>query len=257
MITLAANIELLFTEAGDQPAERIRAAAQFGFTEVECWTWRDKDLLALEQALVETGLILRTLIVDPQLDLTDPATHADYLRAVHDSVPVAEQLGSPFLVVVAGNDHPDIPRTDQRAAVVSVLREAVQLVPESITLLLENLNDRVDHPGTFLTSVAEGLEMITEIGSPRLKMLLDAYHALAMGEDVIAAVDGRMDLIGHIQIADLPGRHEPGTGTVNWTALLQTLVDAGYCGSFGLEYLPASETTASLQHIVTVAVDIT
>jgi hydroxypyruvate isomerase len=256
MVSLAANMEWLFTEAGVETAARVRAAGRHGFRDVELWGWREKDLPAVRDAAREAGVRILSVIVDPQLQLTDRGSHEAYLAAVAESVRAADVLGSPNLVVVAGQGRDGVSREDQRAAVVSVLREAAALVPDHLTLLLENLNDRVDHPGTFLTSTIEALDIIDEVGSPRLKLLLDAYHALVMGEDPVDLVGARMSSVGHVQIADVPGRHEPGTGTVDWPELLRSFVAAGYAGPFGLECMPSGSTEQSLREIERIAAEI-
>ncbi|WP_218775150.1 hydroxypyruvate isomerase family protein [Leifsonia sp. NCR5] len=250
MTTIAANLEWLFTETADWTADRIRAAAAHGLDAVEIWGWRDKDVEAIRAALDETGVTLLSLIVDPQLQLTDPSTHEPYLDGVRDSLEVAIALGAPNLVVVAGQELDGVPRQDQHDAVVSVLSRAAAIVGDSgVTLLLEPLNSRVDHVGTYLWSTREGLDIVREVGSPQLRLLLDAYHALVMGEDLAAVVGDDIALVGHVQVADAPGRHEPGTGTIDWQAQFRLLRDLGYSGRWGMEYAPSRETAASLRHV--------
>jgi hydroxypyruvate isomerase len=248
--SLAANMEWLFTEAGDSTADRIRAAAAHGIEAVEIWSWRDKDLDSIEAALRETGVRLLSLIVDPKLDITDPATHDDYLGGVADSLVIAERLGAPYLVAVAGDELPGVDRAEQHAAVVSVLADAARILEGSeVTLLLEPLNTRVDHVGTYLSSTREGLDIVREVGSPRLRLLLDAYHALMMDEELAEVVGDDIALVGHVQVADVPGRNEPGTGTIDWTEQLRSLRGLGYNGHFGMEYMPTTETVASLRSV--------
>lgn len=250
MYRLTANLEWMFTEAGDDPAARVDAAAAHGFDAVEIWEWRNKDVLALQAALDENDVSLLSLIVDPKLDLTDRANHRQYLKGVEESVPVAQQLGSPYLVVVAGDEQPGVPRADQHAAVGEALTAAADVVAGSgVTLLLENLNSKVDHVGTYLDRTAEALQLIREVDRPELRMLFDAYHALVMGEDIETELAGSIDLVGHVQIADVPGRHEPGTGTIDWRAQFEALDRLGYTGAVGLEYSPTTPTAESLRTI--------
>jgi len=247
MSSIAANLEWLFTEAGDDPADRIRAAAAHGLTAVEIWGWRDKDIAAIDAALTETGVELLSLIVDPQLPLTDQGMRAPFLQAVADSLVVAERLRAPNLVVVSGDDRPGVPREEQRTTLVSTLAAGAALLDGTdVTLLLEPLNTRVDHVGAFLSSTRDGLDIVREVGSPHLRLLLDAYHALMMDEDIAAAVGPDIALVGHVQVADLPGRHEPGTGVADWAHQLRVLRELGYRGRFGMEYQPTVETRRSL-----------
>lgn len=250
MYRLAANLEWMFTEAGDDPATRVRAAAAHGFDAVEIWKWRNKDIAALRAALDDTGISLLSLIVDPKMDLTDRANHREYLAGVEESLPIAQQLGSPYLVVVAGDEQPGVPRADQHTAVLEALTAAADVVAGSgVTLLLENLNSKVDHVGTYLDGTAEALQLIREVDQPELRMLFDAYHALVMDENIETELAGSIHLVGHVQIADVPGRHEPGTGTIDWRAQFETLQRLGYTGAIGLEYEPATPTDESLRAI--------
>lgn len=247
MGAIAVNLEWLFREAGEDPADRIRAAAAHGLDAVELWSWRDKDVDALDTALRASGVELVSLIVDPQLQLTDPGMRDAFVRAVADSLAVAVRLGSPNLVVVSGDERPGVPRSDQRAALVSALAAGAAVLDGSaVRLLLEPLNTRVDHVGAFLSSTREGLDIVREVGSPHLRLLLDAYHALMMDEDIAEAVGDDISLVGHVQVADLPGRHEPGTGVADWGHQFRTLRALGYDGRFGMEYQPTVETTRSL-----------
>lgn len=247
MNSIAANMEWLFTEAGKDTGDRIRAASAHGLEAVEIWGWRDKDLDSIETALNETEVHLLSLIVDPKLDLTTTANHAKYLEGVRESLVVAERLNAPNLVAVAGDEIEGASRDEQHAAVVSALKAAAAIVDGShVTILLEPLNSKVDHVGTFLTSTREGLEIIREVGSPHVKLLLDAYHALMMDEDLAEVIGDDIELVGHVQVADAPGRHEPGSGGLDWEHQIGVLRRLGYTGYFGMEYLPTVPTAESL-----------
>lgn len=257
MYELSANIELLFTEHGEGDeyvAARLRAAAALGLPAVEIWGWRGKDIDALSQALQDTGIELQTMCVDPMGVLVDRATHNTFLAAVTKSAATAQVLNCPFLVITAGDHQADVPRSEQHAAIVTALRGAARLLEGSdVVLLLENLNSRVDHIGTFLDSTVECLDIVEEVDSPNVRALYDHYHSLVMNERPESVLAGRIDLIGHVQTADVPGRHEPGTGTTDWDNELRVLYDLGYRGRIGLEYLPSTDTASSLdriQHVI-------
>jgi hydroxypyruvate isomerase len=248
---LSACLELLFTEAGPDHGDRVRAAAGYGLPSVEIWSWRDKDLDGLRRALRDTGTALTTMCVDPMSPIVDPATHRGWLAGVVESVRVADRLGVPYLVVTAGDARPGVPRDAQRAAVVAALRAAAPVVGSSgVTLLLENLNSRVDHVGTFLDSTVECVDIVREVDSPAVRLLYDHYHSLVMDEHPDAVLAGAIELVGHVQIADVPGRHEPGTGTIGWARELSILDGLGYHGLLGLECRPTRPTPAALAHIV-------
>ena len=243
MLEYSACIEWLF---GEEPsfARRVSLAAAAGIHWVEFWDWRDKPLTELGDALRVTGSRVTSFVSEPEGRLVDPGTHEEFLAGVVESARVAESLGCHGLIVLAGDAFPDESRTAQRDAIVSALRRAAPLAAaRGVTLLLEPLNTKVDHQGYFLDSSVEGLEIIDEVGAGNVKLLYDVYHSVVMDEDPEQVIDGRVDLIGHVHLADSPGRHEPGTGTMPWQTILHSLERAGYAGRVGLEYMPTNGQT--------------
>jgi hydroxypyruvate isomerase len=214
------------------------------------WGWRSKSIPRLKDALAETGAQLVSQTVDPQFDLANPSSHQEYLRALAETIAVARQLDTKYLVIVAGRRlAADLDA--QRESCLKVLANAAQLAEASnLTLLLEPLNDRSDHPGTLLTSSREGLAWVKTVGSPHLRLLLDAYHALTMGENLHDLLSTeQIKLIGHVQIADVPGRGEPGSGRVDWAEQLRFLRSRGYTGQWGMEFLPTGASLEALEKI--------
>lgn len=257
MLECSANIELLFCEAGITPASRIRAAADCGFQLVEMWNWRDKDLTTVATALAETGTRLQALCVEPMGRLVDRSTHAQFLAGLHDSIAVADRLGSPFLYLIAGNSMPGVERAEQHRAVVEALSRAADVLDgHEVMLLLENLNSRVNHVGTFLDSSRETIQIVREVSAPTIGMLYDLYHSLVMGEQPIQELAGAIDMVKYVQIADVPGQGEPGSGQVDWSRVLTDLSELGYAGAIGLEYVPTVETTRSVAEILHIAAQV-
>jgi hydroxypyruvate isomerase len=113
--------------------------------------------------------------------------------------------------------------------------------------MLEPLNDRVDHLGYYLTSTREGLDIVDEVDRAEVKLVYDLYHSAMMGEETETVLDGRLDRVAHVHLADTQGRHEPGTGTMDWQARLDWLFSNGYQGLVGLEYRPSVGTVESLK----------
>ena len=152
------------------------------------------------------------------------------------------------MIAQAGDDRPGVPREAQHAALVKVLKEAADLLKGSgVIIALEPLNDRVDHPGYYLTSTVEGLDIVDEVDRPEIKLLYDIYHSAMMGEHTEDVLDGRLDRVAHVHLADTDGRGEPGSGRMDWQARLDWLADHGYAGFVGLEYRPTSGTVESLR----------
>jgi hydroxypyruvate isomerase len=249
VVELSACIEWLFAE---EPVfdNRVRAAAAAGLGCVEFWTWRDKDIRALRTALEETGVRLTTFVSEPESQLVDPKEHAAFIGGVEKSARVAASLDCHSLIVVAGDDRTGVAREEQHRAVVAALRAAAPgAAAYGVDVLLEPLNSRVDHMGHFLDSTAEGFEMIEEVGASNVRLLYDMYHSVVMGERPEEVLSGRVELVGHIHLADAPGRHEPGSGTIDWPKEISWLRESGYRGRLGLEYMPTEDTAKTLGQI--------
>ena len=244
---LSPCLEWIFAEP-DAIEERVAAAAESGMHQVEFWYWRRRDIDRLEAALHDHRLGVSAVVVDPQADIADRSAHERWLGAVKESSEVAARLGSPILVATAG---PRLvagpPEREQLEAVTVALQAAASIAGgHGVKVALEPLNDKVDHPGTLLTSSLTALEVVERVGSPALGILLDIYHSHAMGEDLTAVIAELSWHIAHVQVADDPGRHEPGTGKVPWGEVLGALENVGYSGSIGLEYKPTMPSAESV-----------
>jgi hydroxypyruvate isomerase len=119
-----------------------------------------------------------------------------------------------------------------------------------VTLVLEPLNIKVDHPGYYLQTAKEGFEMIDEVGSPALKMLFDIYHHQIMEGNVIADITKNIAKIAHFHVADVPGRHEPGSGEINYANVFRAIASSGYQGFVGLEYKPSRAAEETLRDVL-------
>lgn len=253
-VKLSANIELLFREAGDDPADRVRAAAAAGFTAVDIWWQSNKDLPALRDALVEAGVGLTTLVVEGYCNLPDPAAQETFLTNVVRATEAAAFLGCPYVVTGSGAASPSRNHRTQYDATVAVLRRAAVIAADhGTTIVLENLNTRVDHPGILFDTVRECAAAVREVDSPGLALMVDLYHATQMRENLPAVLADARDVLAHVQGSDTPGRTEPGSGGIDWEARLRDLLDLGYTGALSLEYTPTTDTVSSLAHIREVA----
>lgn len=245
--TYSACLELLFSPEADSIPDRIHLAAKAGFEAVEFWGWRDKDLDAVERALDETGMTLAGLVSEPMAPLTDPAQHDRFLDGLVESLEIAQRLGARVLIAQAGHERAGVARSDQRAAIRAALSEAADLLEGSgVTLALEPLNTRVDHPGYYLHSTTEGIDLIRAVDRVEVRLLYDLYHSFVMGEDPRVVLADAIDLIAHVHLADAPGRNEPGSGRMDWRERLAWLEAQGYDGYVGLEYTPTGATEPSL-----------
>lgn len=261
MYQLAPNIELLFTEAGDYH-DRVRAAAAAGFTAVEMWgptgvdaPAQPKDLPALKAALEETGTALVAQLSEPRTQfMIPPWDHSEFFRKLDEGVGIAQDLGCPRIVVGSGTGFGGWKRQVQLDKLVEIYQKAIaQIDGSGITLVLEPVNVRVDHPGSLLDRTAEAVYIARGVASPFFGVLYDIYHSAVEGEDMAAELANAGDLVKYVQLADAPGRGEPGSGELDWAERLGILRSSGYDGPIGLEYYPTKESTASVARIVELA----
>lgn len=244
----SACIEWLFAPESPDFANRIRLAKDAGLDAVEFWKWTEKDIPAVEKALAETKLALSSLVAEPMIPLTDPASHDAFLVGLRASAEMANRLGAKVLIAQAGDDLPGRTRAEQHQALVDCLTQAADvLAGTGVVLGLEPLNTLIDHKGYFLHSTVEGLDIIDEVNRPEIRIVYDIYHSLVMGEATAEVLKDRIDRVAHVHIADHPGRNEPGSGTLELSKSLHWLFDNGYNGFVGLEYRPTVDTQSSLE----------
>ena len=244
---LTACIEWLFKAEHEDFAARIRAASAAGLAGVEFHLWRDKPLDDVQRELDRSGLHLSSFCIEPRRSLVDPAEHEQVLSAIRDAIPIAQRFDGAKMILASGFTRPNVADEEQQAAAISVLKRAAALAHETGTvLLLEPVNMTVNGAPMFVQDVERGLDLVEAVNSPDLRLLCDVYHSYVSGEDLAGALSGRMRFVGHVQVADSDGRHEPGSGSINWLKTMTILRDQGYDGEIGLEYLPAGGTLESL-----------
>jgi len=246
MNELSVNLEYMFTEAGDDLPSRVRAAAAAGFAKAEMFWTHDKDLDALKAALDETGVQLWTVLVDPRTTrLVDKDTHDTFLDDVRRTAADAVRLGSPHVVVGSGPAVPHLKRPVQIGIVTEVVARAAEIAADAgVTLLVEAVNTRMDHPGVLFAQTADSLAVVRGVDSPHVRLLYDLYHSVVEGEDPEVVLPDVVDVVAHIQIADAPGRGEPGTGAIDWPAAFALFDKVGYTGTVGVECYPTVPSTA-------------
>ena len=231
----SACLEMLFKNAAPDVASRIGWARDAGYRAFEFWHWSNKDLDAIERAKDAAGIDVTGFLMEPQTRLVNPAEHGEFLQGLAKSIFVAQRFKAPFLFMQGGHPLEGVGRDEQTAAMVDALQKAANVLRGSgVTLLLEPVSD---NPGCFLDLGAEGLDIVERVNRPEVRLLFDVYHSMVMGEDFMAAIADRIDLIGHVHLADFPGRGAPGTGKQDLNAIKEWFRIEGYTGRFGLEYI--------------------
>ncbi|WP_435349159.1 hydroxypyruvate isomerase family protein [Haloarchaeobius sp. HRN-SO-5] len=232
--------------------ERIDRAAELGVDAVEFWEWTNKDLDAVQARIDKHDLDLVGMVgagtEDP--DLTDPNQREQAIATIEDSIATAKEIGRPNLMVLSGQAQADMDRASQHESVVSVLEEVTSTAKAAdVTLLLEPLNTAVDHPNHFLETSTEGYEILDEVDSPALELLFDIYHQQVSEGNIIENMTNHIDRIGHVHVADVPGRHEPGDGELHYENILRAIDQAGYEGYVGYEFEPAEDSDDAIRSI--------
>lgn len=217
--------------------ERIKKAASMGYGFFEFWTWWNKDLDAVEKAMRESDM-RAACFCTKFVSLVDASKRAEYIAGLEESIAAAKKLGAKNLISQVGNELP-ISRDEQKRSLIDGLMAAVPLLERAgITLLVEPLNTRYDHKGYFLARSDEAADIINAVSSPSVKMLFDIYHQQITEGDLINNIKKHLPIIGHFHIADHPGRHEIGTGEINYQNVLGAIHGSGYSGCVGIELFP-------------------
>ncbi len=248
----SANLTMLWPELAD-PYARFRAAAEADFTRVERLFVHDLDLDRVRELLEELGLTL--ILFDPYPGdwaegerglLALPGREAELQESVLAAIEAAGRLGTRLLNVLAGVVS-EVHRPAAREVAVENLRALAPAARAAgITLLVEPIN-LIDMPGYAFPSIPEAAEVVRAAAHPAVRLQFDAYHAARSGGDILQLLRREFDLIAHVQIADVPGRHQPGTGALGLAAFLSQLDELGYEGAVGLEFVPQGPTDQALE----------
>jgi hydroxypyruvate isomerase len=247
---------------GKTPAEDgLAQLAKHGYDAFEMFDWRDPQVLeTFVAAKKKYPLACACLVANKGVEargcgLVNANEREGFLREVSLSIEAAKRVESKRLVVLTGNELGGMPRSEQMANAVAALREAAPLLEKNgITAVVEVLNTYVNHAGYFLYYVRDAAELVDRVGSPNVKILFDIYHVQIMEGNLISSLRANIDRIGHFHIGDVPGRHEPGTGEINYRNVFKAIYDLGerYQGYAALEYsplVPLDENLAAMRKL--------
>ena len=251
MPKLAANLSMMFNEVDF--LDRFDAAARAGFKGVEYLFPYDYEKNAIADALERNGLE-QVLFDLPAGDwdggdrgiTIHPNRVGEFQEGVGKAVEYADRLGCRRVTALAGTIPDGISSDRLNQTLVRNLKfAAAELEKVGAVLLLEAINTR-DIPGFFVRETKQALDIINELDVPNIKLQYDIYHMQIMEGDLAPTIEANLDRIGHFQLADNPGRNEPGTGEINYQFLLPLIDRLGYDGWVGCEYRPAADTVAGL-----------
>lgn len=230
--------------------QRLENVAAAGYQAVELVgefnSWSEDDFRSVHRRKQSLGLSFDAT-AGLKHGVGDPKEREALLADIRRLLPVMEKLESSSLIVLSGNVVPGMSRQAQHGSCVEGLKRAAEIVEaKGVTLLIENI-DPEENPKYFLTSVAEGFEIVAEVNHPRVKFLYDFFHEQISEGNLIAKLEKNIEKVGLAHIADVPGRHEPGTGEINYANIYRKLAALNYDRYVAMEFLPSGDPVASLR----------
>ncbi len=242
---------MLWTVQPKLPFEqRIAKVAEAGYHAVELvgeWQgWSKDEFLAARQQLHQLGMAVDACS-GVHASLCDSGQRDKLLAEIRAILPALGEFESSRLILLTGNRVPGLSNEQMHANCVESLKRAADLTaPRDIEIFLETI-DPEENPKYFLTSVAEGFQVVREAGHPRIKLLYDFFHEQIAEGNLISKLEKNIDLLGLVHIADVPGRHEPGTGEINYSNIFRKLGQLGYSRYVAMEFIATGDVVASLR----------
>jgi hydroxypyruvate isomerase len=230
--------------------QRLEKVAEAGYRAVELVNefkdWSDDDFRKANAKKRSLGIVFDST-AGVGKGIADPGGRDAFLADLKNFFPVAAKLECPTIIVLSGNRVEGAPHEAHHNACIEALKPAADMAAkENVTLLLENI-DQEENPKYFLTSVAEGFEIIRKVDNPHVKFLYDFYHEQISEGNLIEKLEKNIDLVGLVHIADVPGRHQPGTGEINYASIFRKLAELKYDRYAAMEFMPAGDPVATLR----------
>jgi hydroxypyruvate isomerase len=242
---------MLWTVFRDLPFEqRLEKVSEAGYHNVELVReferWADADYARVNRKKHQLGITFDTT-AGMRHGVGDPEERDAMLKDLQGMLNVCEKLECPRLIVMSGNVVPGMTRDEQHESCIEGLKRAAEMVEgKNITILVENI-DPEENPRYFLTSVAEGFDIIRAVNHPQVRFLYDFYHEQIAEGNLIEKMEKNIDLVGLFHIADVPHRHQPGTGEINYTNLYRKMVELKYDRYIAMEFMPTGNPVEILR----------
>ncbi|MBN2013314.1 TIM barrel protein [candidate division KSB1 bacterium] len=251
-------LEMLYS---DLPfIDRLAQAKKDGINSIEFWDWRNKDLRALKDEMQKLEMKVCNISGNRNFGMIDPHEKNDFLNEVKQTAVATKELDCPTLMLLVQKlEQPDnrgklpsvaLSYEEIEANIITIGKEIGKIADElNLNIVIEPLNDALDHHDYLLNSSAMGFRIIKAINHPRVKLLYDIYHMAMQDEDIFGDVENNLQQIGYFHIADKPGRNEPGTGEIDYTRMLEVLKQKNYQGTVGFELAPRYDTDRAVKAI--------
>jgi len=247
---------MLWTVFRDLPFERrLEKVAEAGYRNVELVgeyaTWKDADFEPANAKRKELGMAF-DCTAGLKHGLCNPADREALLTELRSTLPIMERIECPAIILLSGNVVPGMPMEAQHQSCIDGLEAAAALVEgkkikgESVRVLLENI-DQEENPKYFLTSVARGFEIVKAVNHPQVQFLYDFFHEQIAEGNLIEKLEKNIEHVGLVHIADVPGRHEPGSGEINYVNIFRKLRELKYDRVVAMEFLPSGDPVAQLR----------
>lgn len=236
--------------------QKVNIVAGYPFQGIEFWSWRDKNITALKEACDDHNLKIVNFSGHRVGNFIDSREHERILSDFRDAMETAETLGAETLMLLTNelgeegrvvNPYPALSDDEKQRNLIDGLKLLCAENGRKFHLVLEPLNTVKDHIGYYLSQMDHAAEIIHEVGSPDLKILCDLYHQGMVGDDPYRTISAYAEIIGHIHIADFPGRAEPGTSRGDWREILEHIEASGYKEWVGFEFFPKGDVSDALK----------
>jgi hydroxypyruvate isomerase len=235
--------------------ERLQKVAEAGYRNVELvgeyGKWSEAEFASAIAKRKELGIAF-DVTAGLHHGVGNPADRDNFVEDVRKELPIMERLEIPAVIVMSGNVVPGIPRATQHQSCIAGLKAAAKIVEgkqidgQPVRLLLENI-DPEENPQYYLTSVAEGFEIIRAVDHPQVQFLYDFFHEQISEGNLLEKLEKNIQYTGLVHIADVPGRHAPGTGEINYENIYRKLVQLKYNRMVAMEFIPLGDGVTELR----------
>jgi hydroxypyruvate isomerase len=242
---------MLWTLEKQAPLERcIEIVAAAGYQGVELvgefQKWSTEETRKVMAKMRSLGLIFDAMS-GVKAGFADPNESTNFIIQLTDQIRAAKELECPQIILLSGNRVDNLRREDQHHTSVENLKRAADLASKNnIEIVIEPI-DPLENPASFFTTVSEAMEIVQEVKSRNVKVLYDFYHEQRAFGNLIEKLEKNIDWIGLVHVADVPGRHEPGTGEINYAMIYQKLAELNYSKFIAMEYYPTGDPVSSLK----------
>jgi hydroxypyruvate isomerase len=235
--------------------EQMPKVAKAGYANVELVgeyrDWSAKDFSRANAARKRHGIVIDA-VAGLDHGVADPNTRDAFLAELTQALVSMESLGCPAMIVLSGNAIPGLAREAQQQSCIETLKQAAASIEgkridgQPVRLLLESI-DPEENPECFLTTAEEAIAVVRAVNHPQVQFLYDLYHEQIAAGNLIEKLEKHIDAIGLIHIADAPGRHEPGSGEINYNNIYRRLVELNYRGMVAMEFKPTGDPVLALR----------